>query len=340
MAEQKDYWDMTEEEFEQAAADPEGEAAQLEPEPGDKGREEPADKGTQEGEQEPFRFSDEQAAEESGDTGQSQPDDQQLYKIVHKGQVHWVTQDKLTELAQKGFDYDTKVGKHKKIAELLDHDPELAQKVDAEVKRKMGWDTQGQQPQQPPGGQGQTGQQGQQPAQDPFANLEVEPADKFNTDEEWLQANMKKALQLGLQQSQQSQQPQQAPPEQPGGMSPTGQMLFNHDPYNFRSVAPYLPTLAEQHLTKAQYDRVNNDPQALIEFYDWVKPQVVGQTQSSPQGQGGQAPPSGSGGKKKPQSFRAKSGGGEPDRGQDTEEKIWEMSNEAFEQEIEKFKGF
>lgn len=280
------------------------------------------------GRQDRFRFSDEQddSGQDQGDTGQG---DAEYVEIVHRGQVHRVTPEKAKELAQKGFDYDVKVGPHARIAQLIQTDPELAQMVDNHVRAKMGQGQQGQQPQQT----GQGGQ-GQGPAKDPVQELEIEPADKFDTDEEWLQANMQKAVQATVQQMQQAQAQNQAQaqPQPQQGVSSAEQLLLSHDPHGFRQVAPRLKEFAAKHLTVEQYQRVNNDPTALVEFYDWVKPQVLGQSEQ--QGQGGQR-------RQKPAaSFRAQSGGGTPSRGKGESDKIWDMPNDQFEKELAKIKGF
>lgn len=334
MAEQQQEREWTEEEIEKAMWEAEGEEPEPEPESGDTGRAEQEGSGEDPGEQQPFRFSDEQQSEpESDDSGQPESQGEDYVEIVHRGQVHRVTKDKAKELAQKGFDYDVKVGPHQRIAQLIQSDPELAEKVDKHVKAKM-------QGQQPPGEQQGQGQ-GQQPAQDP-ADLEVEPAEKFDSDEEWLKANMRKAQQAIIQQMQQQQAAQPQPQPQQGGMTQVQQvqqMLLAHDPQGYQQVAPHLKDFAEKNLTKQQFDRVNSDPQALLEFYQWVRPRVLGQQQGpqqgAPQARGGEE-----GRRKKQPSFRAQSGGGQPDRGKSEADRIWDMPNDQFWQEFEKIKGF
>jgi len=62
--------------------------------------------------------------------------EEDLKEIVHNGQVYKLTEHELKMLAQKGFDYDTKVGPHAKIAQMITADPGLANVVDDYWKRK------------------------------------------------------------------------------------------------------------------------------------------------------------------------------------------------------------
>ena len=91
-----------------------------------------------------------------------EPEESDLTEIVHNGKTHKVTHEQLINLAQKGFDYDFKVGPHGKIVQMLDADPELQEIITEHWNKKTG--------------------QGSGPEIKPFADYE-------DTDE-WLRDNL------------------------------------------------------------------------------------------------------------------------------------------------------
>ena len=86
-------------------------------------------------------------------------------EIVHNGNVHKFTKEKIIELAQKGFDYDTKVGPHGKIAQMIEQDPEVANVVNKYWQEKT------------------------QPEK-----FKVKPMDDYEDETEWLADNMDKHM--------------------------------------------------------------------------------------------------------------------------------------------------
>ena len=289
----------------------------------------------QQAQPQPFKFSDEETAEAGGqDPGPGQQPgikDDDYIEIVHRGEKKFVHKDKAKDLIQKGYDYDVKVGPHSRFAQLIERDPQAAHWLDQYFRAKI----QGQQPPPPPGSQQQP-QGNQQQSDDPFKGMDDdEPitAAEARKALQALQAQQIQQIPQTIQQQMQQAQQQQAMSQRQGGMNQVAMMLQSRDPQNFAKVAPRLQEAAAQTLTKAQYDRVNNDPAALCEFYDYVKDQVVGGGQPQAR-QGGGRQASGGG------TFRAQSGGGQPPRGKDAAQKIWEMPRKDFEAEMAKIKGY
>jgi len=73
---------------------------------------------------------------EKPETEKTTEADESITEIVHNGQVHKFTKEKLIELAQKGFDYDFKVGPHGKIVKMIEADPEIAKIVNERWQEK------------------------------------------------------------------------------------------------------------------------------------------------------------------------------------------------------------
>jgi hypothetical protein len=276
----------------------------------------------------PFRFSDEEEEPESPDDSQSGDDGQDpnaYVDIKHNGQIHRVTREKAIELAQKGFDYDKKVGPHQNFAKLLEVDSELRQKVNDHVRSRMRGETTVQQQQQQ--------QQQVQPPEDPFKDAEdddpitVADARKaLKTQADQIDARLNERLQELQQRSAPSPQPNQA------DLSPGDRLLLGRDPENYQSVRPYLHDYAQRYLTMAQLERVDNDPKALIEFYDWVKEQVLTSQQQQTSAQNRKKT-------SRDSSFRMQSGGGQPPRQTDEGEDVWKKSKKEFDELIQEFKG-
>ena len=164
-----------------------------------------------------------------------------MMEIVHNGQVFKFDKAKITELAQKGFDYDYKVGPHGKIAQMIEADPELANVVNSY------W-------------------QGKQTVQQP-SDFVVKPISEYESETEWLKDTIKNAQDFYKQPVQMVQQPQNR-----GNDVATA--LKMRDPENFDRVLPKMAEYATQ-LSVADYSRIDSDLGALCQFYDFVKNQEV-----------------------------------------------------------------
>jgi len=238
-------------------------------------------------------------------------DSEDTIEIVYHGQVHRLTKEKIVNLAQKGFDYETKVGPHGKIVQMIEADPELAQIVAAHWKKK----TEGPTKEEKPGDEAQA--------------LEVKPMDEYDSEVDWLKDNLQGVVKLlgataqkkGGDASTEATAPQQ---------SPVATMLLTRDPKHFHHVMSKFPEYVGR-LSVADYQRIDSDPAALCQFYDFVKDQEVEKLTTTSEGK-----PSSS---NKPP-FKVKSGGGEAPRASDDVDAAWKLSNKDFETQLAKVKGY
>jgi len=272
--------------------------------------------------------------------GDGQP---QMFEIVHNGRVHRLTREGVIMLAQKGFDYDTKIGPHKKIIQLVESDPAAAALLDAYART-------GRLPAAPPAG----------PAP---PQPKLKPLHEYDNEIDWFKDNFEALQQLTT--------PSAAPPASapPAGAAPPAvgvvdpaaprddtpapagdvqriaDTLASRDPKNYARVAPHLMEYAQRYLTLEQYQKVNSSMANLVQFYDWVRDQVLAQAPPGKAGTAGTAgaaappaPDAGSSGAAAPP-FRMQSGGGQPPR-EDGAKKAWELPNKEFESIIARAKGF
>lgn len=235
----------------------------------------------------------------------------QYREIVHNGQVYRLTEQKLIELAQKGFDYDYKVGPHSRIAKLIERYPDLANTVDQYVKGKL-----------------QSGEEQTPQAEKPKQAFKSKSIDDYETADEWLEANLSEYV------SRQTQtQTVQQPKEDIATKIET--ICKIRDPHYFPSVYPqvinYIPKL-----TVGDYDRINNDLGEFLKFYDKVKEQVIkpkSKTKPNPLVTKAQQQ------SKKPP-FKAGISNLQKKQPVNPEEKIWELPNSKFTEIINKARGF
>lgn len=233
--------------------------------------------------------------------------DSELIDIIHNGQAHRLTKERIIELAQKGFDYDYKVGPHGKLVKMIEADPELADMINTHWQKKVkGTDT-------------------DSVALEPF---KVTSLDDYENESTWLQENLDAAIEYGKAQS-------PAPNLQttPVKNTKAEDALRMRDPEHFNKVLPMLGKYAGQ-LTVDDYYRVDNDMASLVQFYDFVKEQVLAET---PAGRQDPKPPVVT--RSKP-SFRVRSGGGEAPRTGSTNNEAWKLSKADFQKQLDKVKGY
>jgi len=241
-------------------------------------------------------------------------DDKQV-EITHNGVVHKITTAKALELAQKGFDYDTKVGPHGRLVQLITSRPEIAKLVHDHVVGNV------------------TGPQasgkGNQPEPE---KIKFKPLSEYDGDtgtEEWLTDNIKIAL---------ASQPKPVAPVAPTAprtnVDPMvdrnpdrlAKLLFDHDPTGFGQVAPRLAE-AYENLTVKRSKEIGSSYAELQTFYDEVKAQETPST--SPPANPPATP-----------SFRVKPGGGASARDADQSAHAWELPKKDFDAILEKAKGY
>lgn len=161
-----------------------------------------------------------------------------LTEIIHNGQAYSLTQERMVELAQKGFDYDFKVGPHGKLAQMIDSDPEITKLVDNY------W-------------QGKT-------KEDEF---KITPIEDHETEDDWLQSNFQRFSSAAKKQPQEKE-------ETEGGTMADG--LRSRDPEYFDRIYPKLDEYA-QDLSMKDYRKVDSDMGSLCKFYDFVKKKEMGE---------------------------------------------------------------
>jgi hypothetical protein len=135
----------------------------------------------------------------------------------------------------------------------------------------------------------------------------------FDSEEAWLEDNLKRVKK--------AEQFAQVQPPSPG--QEIIEFFQTKDPENYEKVLGSMGQYAER-LSVAEYKKINESMEELEKFYDNVKQQVI----STPV-------------KTRPkQTFRARSGGGEPPRQEKSKPKVWEMSSKDFNKLIQKVKGY
>ena len=209
--------------------------------------------------------------------------DEELFEIVYKGEVKKLTRDKVKELAQKGFSYHAdmnRIAPHKKIVQLIEEDEEIGKMVNNYVAER--------------------------------AKPKTSKLDDFDTEEAWLEDNLKRMRK--------AEKFSQVKPPSPG--QEIIEFFRDKDPENYEKVLTALGEHANQ-LTVAEYKKVNESMEELEAFYDEVKGKVINGVSSKPK-----------------QTFRTRSGGGAPPRADKSSPKAWEMSSKDFNQMIQKVKGY
>ncbi len=225
-----------------------------------------------------------------------------MRKFVHNGQVIEVTDEKATELEQKGYDYDFKVGPHGKLVEMLDSDPDFAEEVDRLWNQKLN------------GGNESS----------PSA-FEVSDIDDHDDDRSWLQDNMDRFAER-LRQSPASINQEPTQPQTPAE-DPTQAALRMRDPEFYELVQPRLNDFVPD-LSVKNYNAINSDMNKLCQFYDFVKEQVISkQTTNSSENFDHQP------------NLRMKSGHSK-NPGTRPAKKAWDLSREDFQKQLDKMKGY
>lgn len=228
-------------------------------------------------------------------------EEEEITEIVHNGQAYRFTKDKLVKLAQKGFDYDFKIGPHGKIVKMIETDPEIAQLVVDHWNKKTS------------GG-------GQEPTTP--TTFEVKPISDYENESEWLQDNIQKAIEFGRVNTPAPQ------PVQPVRNTAVSDALKMRDPAHCDMVLAKLPEYA-QHLSVVDYQKIDADMGALCQFYDYVKECELKKTKVSTAPQKPNKP-----------SFKVRSGGGEAPRTEGVIGAAWKLNKEDFQKELDKIKGY
>jgi len=242
-----------------------------------------------------------------------EPKPDEMIEIVHRGQAHRVTKDKAIELAQKGYDYDSKVGPHGKLVKMIETSPEIASLVNEAWQRKVSGLPIALESTKP----------------EPF---KAKPYQDYENETEWLQDNLNTVINTiqSLPQSQPAPAPepvfQPQTPEQPAPVTPVKntvkEALQVRDPENFHKVFPKIEDYVNQ-LTISDYQKIDSDMGALCQFYDFVKDSELKKVKPVTSKPG----------------FKVQSGGGEPPRESDVAP-AWKLSKADFQKQLDKVKGY
>jgi len=236
--------------------------------------------------------------------------DKPFMTVTHQGkEVAISTEEEAKNFIQKGYDYDFKVGPHGKLARALEDHPEFGKRV-----AKAWEDYASGKP-----------EDGKPEALKPATKPELKSIDEYDNPNDWFWDNHEKTKVWEA-----ANQPPPTPPPPPvqqqvqqQGLSQIDIALMGHDPQHFHTVAPLIKAYAEKELTKAQYERIDNDLPSLFQYYDHVKKQVI----QKPKAEATPDPP-----------FRVQSGGGEAPS-VDAKPPWDTMNNDEFEQEMSRIKG-
>jgi len=173
--------------------------------------------------------------------------EEETFEIIHNGQPYKFTKEKLIALAQKGFDYDVKVGPHGKLVQMVDADPELATTINDYWQRKIAGE----------------------PVKQEF---KIKPITDYEDESEWLQANLNDAFAAF--------KPKAEPVVPDKSANPVADALTMRDPEYAPMVLSKIGNYAGQ-LTVADFQTINSDMGALCQFYDYVKKAELGKRATS-----------------------------------------------------------
>lgn len=247
----------------------------------------------------PFSLEDEKQETKQEDTSEKEVE---TFEIVHRGQVHKVTKDKMVELAQKGFDYDFKVGPHGKLVQLIDSDREAQEVLNSYIRNKYGGGNQPQQQKQP----------------------ELKPLSEYEDERQWLADNVK-AIQESM--------PKPQPVVQADPVSVLDQAIRAYDPVGCHDVIPRLAEFS-QRLSIRDGQTIEEfasrgDLRPFFKFYEYAKEQVSSEKQATKK-----EPPA-----EQKSTFRMKSRGGEPPRSTEKQINAWELPQKDFQAMLAKVKA-
>lgn len=253
-------------------------------------------KGTSaEKEPERFKLNDDKPEDKAGDK------DDELFDIIHNGQAYKLTKEKIIALAQKGFDYDYKVGPHGKLVQMIEADPDIAKVVSDYWQKKLS-------------GVSATETQNE---------FKVKPLDEYENESAWLMDNIKGAIENFSKKSALAQTSQ--PDTQRAQSNRVAEALQLRDPEFFHKVLPKMAKYAGD-LSVSDYARIDSDMGALCKFYDYVKGREFPNTDKNSQ-------------PKKPR-FSIRSGGGEAPPAEPRQDAVWKLPKADFQKQLDKIKGY
>lgn len=291
----------------------------------------------------------------------------ETFTITHNGVEHNLTRDKVIEFAQKGFDYDTKVGPHRRIVQLLDSDPTAQQLLNQHFLARFNV-----MPPSPGVQPGPTYPQysdpnaiQRQPARQPdsrpaefkpdLSRVKVKKLREYDDESDWMEDNIGAIVENlvpqivdhvrssmpGIGAGQQQQFVQQPVPTagqqqfmQPGqptladGMAMVQNELRRYDPQYADMIIPHLDTYADG-ITAKEYREATSSIYNFFRFYDKVKADVLEQQQKGINQRTNQTGDTRNAGPVRKR-FNLKAGGGNPPQGRKKVINVWDLGDDEF----------
>ena len=235
-------------------------------------------------------------------------------RIVHNGREIELEEHRVRELAQKGYDYDYKIGKHSRLAKLADADPRIAMMIDDLVQGRIEYD--------PRSGLKAAGEE-------PDIRDELKPIEEYEDPNDWLIENAEKILNKKRQPTEEKND--RLTPEQRvlGDRDALAEMMIKRsDAATFERVAPLIGDQMKK-LPYEQMEKVSNSLDELLRFYDHLA------AQTSPSG-----PPPPPTRKIGDPQFTVATRSAPPAAGAQAAESVWSMSKKDFEAKLSAAKGY
>lgn len=265
---------------------------------------------------------------------QAQPPAGKSFTLVHNGVEHVVDEGKMRELAQKGFDYDVKVGPHGRLVKLIEEDGQAQALLNNYFSRKLGWN--------PPAPQGPSAPtmpyppaaaSPPPPAELDLSKLELKRVRDYDNEADWLRDNLKIILGAAGQQFQ--SRPPQAPQAPQAAPNPSV-MVYNYDPQYANIILPLIDKYADDHLSAAEYKQATSSLPNFFAYYDRVKqaylsgefkPDTPANNPAVVQNQGVTTPPVST-----PKRFNLKPGGTPAPKSSGGKKvvNVWDLPNQEF----------
>ena len=253
--------------------------------------------------------------------------DKAFLTIIHNGQEIVLTEDRARELTQKGFDYDSKIGPHQKLAAQITADQKLGLLVDDYVHGRFEYD-----PKNPQGNV--------KPVEDPEDwKKKLKPLKDFEDPNEWQIHNQKVMREHDEQTNKkpelEQEQERDAPSAQEqilGNAEELGGFLKGLRPDTYDQIAPIIGKMAKK-LSLDQFKQVTSSLPSLLKFYDHLAAQLP-KSKAAPDSdlplKDGDLDPQ----------FSVKSGTGPHPRERKGSDDAWGLKDDAFDAVLNKHKGY
>jgi len=212
------------------------------------------------------------------------------FTIIHNGVEHNLDHKRMTDLAQKGFDYEVKVGPHSRLVQLLDQDPQAQEVLNNHFMRKFGMLDD----RDPGASHPNINDPNYRPAPAPAAapaparkeidlsGVKVKSLSEYQNESDWLADALKASLGAIIPQILETTvAPAPAPsPASPARRPPNPQdavlgAMQRYDPQHVNTVLPHIDQYAAEKLSVPEYREATSTLAGFLEFYDRVKSDIL-----------------------------------------------------------------